>query len=229
MKQTKENMSLEMNTLKKKYGNEIVRVVEGDIVKRVLKKTWTDTKDAMFTTIRPDKSIFKTPLLHTINLMMENKLRYEAELDPSWKQVIGYCVLRKGNEIFVTHRLNNSGEQRLVGAYSCGTGGHATNGERVADSISRELEEEVGVTDNMIIGKILKGYILDESTSVNSVHLGLVYEVTLNTKDIRCIEQEKLTGEWMTIDDFLVLYKEGKLESWSALVAQNLFGAEANE
>ena len=221
-KKNKENMSLEMSELKKRYGNEVVRVVEASLVKRVLKKSWTPTDEAVFKTISPNKAVLITPLLSSINLNMEDKLRYEAELDPSWKQVIGYCLLRKGNEYFVTHRLSKTGEQRLIGAYSLGTGGHAQSGERVMDSIRRELEEEVGVVPDQIIGTILKGYLSDDSSAVNSVHLGLVYEVVLNTQDIECQEKEKLAGEWMTKEQIRELFENDKLESWSKIVFENV-------
>lgn len=224
-KKNKENMTLEKAELKKRYGDEMVRVVEADVVKRVLKKAWTPASEANFTVTMKNGPTITTPLLSTINLNMEDKLRYEAELDPSWKQIVGYCVIRKGGEYFVTHRLNKTGEQRLIGAYSLGTGGHATIGERVGDSIRRELEEEVGLKDDMIVGKVLAGYIASTETSVNAVHLGLVYEVVVSTKEIQCLEKEKLAGEWMSIDDVHKLYKEGKLESWSNLVVENLIGA----
>lgn len=221
-KKNKENMSLEMSELKKRYGNEIVRVVEASLVKRVLKNSWTPANEAVFKTISPNKAVLITPLLSSINLSMEDKLRYEAELDPSWKQVIGYCLLRKGNEYFVTHRLGKTGEQRLIGAYSLGTGGHAQSGERVMDSIRRELEEEVGVVPDQVVGTILKGYINDDSSAVNSVHLGLVYEVVLNTQDIECQEREKLAGEWMTGEQIRELFEADKLESWSKIVFENV-------
>lgn len=227
-RKSKENMSLEMSELKKRYGNEIVRVVEASIVKPVLKNEWTPAEEAVFRVMSPNKSTITTPLLSSINLNMEDKLRYEAELDPTWKQVIGYCVIRKGKEYWVTHRLGKTGEQRLIGAYSLGTGGHAASSERVGDSIRRELEEEVGVSEALTTGKQLRGYILNESTAVNSVHLGLVYEVVVNTKEIECKEKEKLAGEWMTRDQILQLYKEDKLESWSRIVVENMLGGVSN-
>ena len=223
-KKHKENMSLEMSELKKRYGNEMVRVVEANTVKPVLKKTWTNVNEAVFITAHKSGGTLVTPLLHTINLTMEDKLRYEAELDPSYKQIIGYCIIRKSNNYFVTHRLKKTGEQRLIGAYSLGTGGHATVGERVADSISRELEEEVGLTEDKIVGKRLLAYINDSSSEVNSVHLGLVYEVVVNTDDIQCVEKEKLAGEWMSADEIRKLYKEDRLESWSKFIVENVLG-----
>ena len=223
-RKNKENMPLEMAKLKERYGDEIVRVVEATTVKRVLKNVWTPADEAVFKVISPNKSTVITPLLSPINLTMEDKLRYEAELDPSWKQVIGYCVIRKGNEYFVTHRLGKTGEQRLIGAYSLGTGGHAQSGERVGDSIRRELEEEVGASDALIIGKQLIGYILSEGSAVDSVHLGMVYEVVVSTKEIECKEKHKLAGEWMTRDQIFKLYNEDKLESWSRIVVENMLG-----
>lgn len=227
-KKNKENMSLEMAELKKRYGDEIVRVVEGSVVKRVLKKTWTPVNEAVFVVQQKNGGILTTPLISTLNLNMEDKLRYEAELDPNWKQIVGYCVIRKGRNYFVTHRLNKTGEQRLIGAYSLGTGGHATTCERVGDSIRRELEEEVGLTDDMIIGKQLVGYILSEDTAVNAVHLGLVYEVVVNTDDVHCLETEKLAGEWMPVENVRKLYEEDELESWSRYVVENMIGVGAN-
>ena len=217
-----------MAELKKRYGNEIVRVVEKDIVKRVLKNTWTPAEEAVFTVRMKNGPALTTPLLSTLNLNMEDKLRYEAELDPNWKQIVGYCVIRKGRNYFVTHRLKKTGEQRLIGAYSLGTGGHATTGERVAESIRRELEEEVGLTENMIVGKQLIAYISDSSSDVNAVHLGLVYEVVVNTEDVHCLEAEKLAGEWMSLEEVRKLYDEDKLESWSKYVVENMIGVATN-
>lgn len=221
-RKSKENMSLEMSELKKRYGNEIVRVVEASIVKPVLKNEWTPAEEAVFKVVSPNKTTITTPLLSSINLNMEDKLRYEAELDPAWKQVIGYCVIRKGKEYWVTHRLGKTGEQRLIGAYSLGTGGHAASSERVGDSIRRELEEEVGVSEALTTGKQLRGYILTESNKVSSVHLGIVYEVVVNTKDIRCLESEKLSGQWMTIQEIKKLYDNDELEDWSRIVFQEV-------
>ena len=90
------------------------------------------------------------------------------------------------------------------------------------DSIRRELEEEVGVVPEQVVGTILKGYLSDDSSAVNSVHLGLVYEVVLNTQDIESQEKEKLAGEWMTKEQIRELFENDKLESWSKIVFENV-------
>ena len=50
--------------------------------------------------------------------------RRHAELDSSLKQVIPYCVMLRGDEIFLMRRLAAGGEARLHGKRSVGVGGH---------------------------------------------------------------------------------------------------------
>ena len=47
------------------------------------------------------------------------------EEDPSYKQLISYCLLEnEKNEILVYKRLSDGGESRLHGQSSIGVGGH---------------------------------------------------------------------------------------------------------
>lgn len=219
----KENLRLKKNELKEKYGTTIVRGVPQSFVKPLLKKTYTPADEAYFTTRNlRGNSIYKMPLIMSLNVSLEDKLRYEAEIDPTWKQVIPYVVVWHDNKIFCTHRLNG-GDARLVGAYSIGTGGHVDMSERIYDAMKRELAEEVGLKNDDIIGYIVDGYILDESTEVNSVHLGVVITMQINRNDIYCLETEKLQGEWIDVDQLKKLYDEDALESWSKIVAENIF------
>ena len=73
------------------------------------------------------------------------------EDDPSFKQLISYCLLEnEKSEILIYERLSGGGEERLHGQSSIGVGGHM-NDVVGADSINevlrvnaqRELEEEV--------------------------------------------------------------------------------------
>ena len=86
------------------------------------------------------------------------------EEDPSYKQLISYCLLENENdEILVYQRLSGGGEERLHGQSSVGVGGHMNNVVG-ADSINevlrvnaqRELNEEVGLSeDDLKIWNIL--------------------------------------------------------------------------
>lgn len=218
----KENLKLNKTDLKKKYGDTVVRGVPQELVARVLnKKIYTPAGEAMFTIRDMKGGVTHTPLLMSMNLGMEDKLRCEAEIDPTWKQVIPYVIVRYDDKIFCTHRLG--GDARLTGSYSIGTGGHIDSGERIYDAMRRELNEEVGVKEKDILAYVVTGYILDESSEVNSVHLGVVIDMVITRDDISCLEKEKLQGEWITREQLKKLYDEDKLESWSKIVFENIF------
>lgn len=221
MKKNKENLDLKKSELKKKYGNTLVRGVPASLVSPLLKNVWTPVEEAAFV-VRTQTSVHHTPLNLSLNISMESRLRYEAELDPEFKQIIPYVVVMNDGKIWCTHRLNG-GDARLAGCYSIGTGGHIDDGERIRDAMMRELNEEVGLNESDYIGSHITGYILDNSSSVNSVHLGVVYVMQINRSSIECLEKEKLAGEWITIQQLNDLYEEGKLESWSMIAADKLF------
>ncbi|NLH00716.1 MAG: hypothetical protein GX488_02235, partial [Clostridiales bacterium] len=77
--------------------------------------------------------------------------RSEAENDPSHKQIIPYVVICRGDEVFVTRRLNKGGETRLHGLLSIGGGGHINpksdgcGSDVLKRGMEREIEEEVAL------------------------------------------------------------------------------------
>ena len=64
----------------------------------------------------------------------EFRPRPEMEQDPSYRQIIPYVAVTRGDEVFATRRLDKGGEARLHGRLSLGVGGHI---ER-ADDETRE-------------------------------------------------------------------------------------------
>ena len=187
--------------LKTKYGDEMVWVIPSDTV-----------------THNPDVSqVFYDDEIDFCTKKGEAKYRWEVENDPSYKQPIVYAVLTCGLDVFSTHRL--AGDPRLTGKYSIGTGGHMVPGETITQTLFRELEEEVGVTPDDMVTISREGYILDESSPVNSVHLGIVYVIEVSHHDtVQIKETEKLAGEWLTPGELARLNRDGKLESWSEYV-----------
>lgn len=221
----KENLQLKQEELKAKYGDTLVMGVPGELVDPVLKEIYTP-KEGTYIVSKSDKYVTHVPLISAINKQMEARLRCEAELDPSFKQIIPYVILRYQDKVFCTHRLNG-GDARLAGGYSIGTGGHIDSGEDIYDGMYRELEEEVGLKIGDILGYSVNGFILDNSSAVNSVHLGVVISMAIWRDDIQCLEKEKLAGEWVDYKQLKKLYDEDKLESWSKIAADNLlFGGE---
>ncbi|MDN8777049.1 NUDIX domain-containing protein, partial [Staphylococcus aureus] len=83
----------------------------------------------------------------------ETKRRGDMEEDPSYKQLISYCILEnEDDEVLVYERLTGGGESRLHGLSSIGVGGHmndvpeaVTFEEVIRENAARELEEEVGL------------------------------------------------------------------------------------
>jgi len=50
--------------------------------------------------------------------------RAQMEVDPSWKQLIPYLVLRDGDRYFLMRRTRAGGDARLHDRWSIGVGGH---------------------------------------------------------------------------------------------------------
>lgn len=144
------------------------------------------------------------------------------EMDESHKQIIPYAVITCGELIYLFHRTNKQTEKRLHNLYSLGVGGHMNPwGERIdidylKHELSRELLEEVTLfPDSKIESLNPIGYINDDSNDVGRVHLGILFEIRLNSTEIEIHEKEKMTGKWIPSSDFPQYYP--KMESWSRI------------
>lgn len=157
----------------------------------------------------------------------EVKRRGDMEEDPTFKQLISYCLLEnEKGEILVYERLSGGGEERLHGQSSIGVGGHM-NDVVGADSINevlrvnaqRELEEEVGLASEDSQNMEYIGFINDDTNEVGKVHMGVVFKITVHTSDVEAKETDTLRIKWIekgsieSYDDF---------ETWSALILQDL-------
>lgn len=146
-------------------------------------------------------------------------LRSEAENDPSHKQPIPYIVIRNGDRVFMTRRLNKGTETRLHGLASLGIGGHInpcddTPAEKpFLAGLHRELEEEVFMEKTGPM--TLMGVINNDSTDVGTVHVGFFY-IMDTTGNVSVRETEKLTGEWVEISKLNDIATE--MEGWSQII-----------
>ena len=144
--------------------------------------------------------------------------RPDAEGDPSYKQIIPYVVLKRGEQIFMTRRLNKGGEARLHGKISIGVGGHInpvdeTDSRKVLmRGLERELDEEVYIEQR---GELVPcGFINDDTNGVGSVHLGMCY--TMEVKgEVSVKETEKLSGGWMTLGELEGSFDD--METWTQI------------
>ncbi len=157
----------------------------------------------------------------------EVKRRGDMEEDPSYKQLISYCILENENdEILVYERLTGGGEARLHGLSSIGIGGHMnqlddTQIEGVLlDNAARELEEEVGVKDVNPLNLNLIGFINDDDNEVGRVHIGLVLKLKVKASEVYVNETDTLKIEWKPEN---TLMQGAEYESWSRIIIESIY------
>lgn len=143
-------------------------------------------------------------------------LRYEAELNPNYRQIIPYCLVRCNEDYFITKRIK--GDERLINQYSLGIGGHIDfNGDEtdvIEKSLERELQEELDIKCNIISTQLVY-MIKSNETEVDKVHLGLIYIIDVDANNIEVKEKDVLAGYWIYKDGLINF--DGKLETWSRI------------
>ncbi|UOB19850.1 NUDIX domain-containing protein [Macrococcus armenti] len=157
----------------------------------------------------------------------EVKRRGDMEEDERYKQLISYCILEnEQNEVLVYERLSGGGENRLHGLSSIGIGGHMNRIDNaqieavLLENASRELEEEVGITDVSLNALELIGFINDDDTEVGRVHIGLVFKLKVNASEVFVNETDTLKIDWKKE---CALMQETNYESWSRLIIEAIY------
>ncbi len=150
--------------------------------------------------------------------------RDEMELDPSFKQLIPYCMFRYRDQLFHYTRGKLQGEGRLRGKRSVGVGGHISStdqslrGSQYLDALYREIHEEVylesPVQDRLI------GLLNDDASEVGKVHLGIVHLFELEEPKVRAREESMLDAGFAPAQE-LMRDLDG-FESWSQLCLRHL-------
>lgn len=160
-------------------------------------------------------------LLEIIRTGHEYMPRPEAEERPDFKQIIPYVILRQGDKIFVTRRLNKGGEARLHGKISIGIGGHINpvdeQGDMLMQGLWREIHEEVELDKHGELHSC--GFINDDSNSVGSVHLGACFTLEVEG-NVAVRETEKLEGLWMTLPELKANFEF--METWTQIALEVL-------
>lgn len=152
--------------------------------------------------------------------------RSELEYHPLRRHPIPYVLVRSGDKFFFVLREGGGGELRLIGKKGM-IGGHVAEEDAVEGNLPstmekalrREAEEEAGITAEMITSLEPAGLIKSD-TGVDADHLGLVYVMEINTRDIIGSEPEKLTGVWLTREEIVTQWES--LENWAQIVVREL-------
>jgi len=146
-------------------------------------------------------------------------LREYAETDFSSRQLIPYAILRHENSIYVLERKAKQSEQRLHNKLSIGIGGHINpidlqgQSDIISNCLERETNEEVKI-ESSYSSKFI-GVILDNTTEVSKVHIGIAFEILLSNTEVEVVETEKMSGEWVDLQEISKFYD--RLETWSQI------------
>ncbi len=152
--------------------------------------------------------------------------RDDVEEDPSYKQLIPYCIFRHEGKVFYYERGSAGGEARLKTKRSIGIGGHissidhAEDGTTYQEGMRREIEEEVEISTSY--RQHLAGLINDDQTEVGKVHLGIVHIFDLDAPQVRAREASIVQAGFASPAE-LVRDRE-RFESWSQICLDVLFG-----
>lgn len=158
---------------------------------------------------------------------MEFRPRGQVEEDPSYKQLIPYCVLQFGSgteqKIFQYTRGAGQGEKRLHAKRSIGIGGHISREDAACNDLyragmQRELSEEMIIESEMT--EELIGFIYDDTTPVGRVHLGVVHLFQLTSPSARARESELVESGFCPIGE--LLDNRDRFETWSQLCLDQL-------
>ncbi|HSK53101.1 MAG TPA: NUDIX hydrolase [Clostridia bacterium] len=168
----------------------------------------------------------RTDDLGGFSAALERDGRYEPraamEVDPSFKQVIPYLVLRDGERFFLMRRTRAGVDARLHDRYSIGVGGHLNPGDGgLLGGLRREWAEELVATFEPEFR--LVGLLNDDTTDVGSVHLGAVYVADAAGRPVAIRETDKLSGAFAEPAEVAAV--ADLLETWSRLAFEFLSGA----
>lgn len=159
--------------------------------------------------------------------------RSEAEEDPSFKQIIPYCVVQHRQDVFLMRRKPGGGERRLHDKLSIGVGGHVNPVDAEGDDLSRavlrgldrELREELRLSSPS--QRSCLGLLNDDSNAVGRVHLGIVFRLELERPSVEVRERHSLEGDFVPRSTLPA--RRDRMETWSGLlaplVAEDTFGS----
>jgi predicted NUDIX family phosphoesterase len=180
-----------------------------------------------FQGVNSDKATLKKVVSNLANNFVVMR-RGVAEENPIFKQPIPYCVLKRGNEVYVYERLKGGGETRLHNQLSLGVGGHMNKFEvqdfyeQLSVNLERELEEELHIEEDKLILDTV-GLINDDENEVGKVHIGLLVIAELKgDTQVTVRETDQLRGFWLNVEQLKESSVYEKLESWSQFVADIL-------
>ncbi|WP_425399857.1 phosphoesterase [Aeoliella sp.] len=179
----------------------------------------------------PDVARYFEPLASSDQISY--RPRGDMEEDPSFKQLIPYCLFRYTTptgevQVFDYLRGGGVGEARLRAKRSVGVGGHISiedaeavshSGDVYREGMRRELDEEVSINTQYTESAV--GMINDDETEVGKVHLGVVHLFDVESPSVEPREDDLTEAGFRPVAD--ILAELDRYESWSQIVMRALF------
>ncbi|MDI6603455.1 MAG: phosphoesterase [Patescibacteria group bacterium] len=145
--------------------------------------------------------------------------RRDAEVDPNYKQLIPYVILKHRDSIFTYRRGKLLTEERLLGNYSIGIGGHISIndpnlfGIGYEEGVHREIKEEIGIKSKCEMKVV--ALMNDDANEVGKVHFGIIHIAILDSPSVMAKEKSINEAKFLSI---LELKKNiYKFENWSKI------------
>lgn len=164
--------------------------------------------------------------------------REVLESTDAFRQFIDYTALRnRKGEFLLYQRTKVANEKKLHGSYSIGFGGHVELDSIVCEnnvinilatlkkSSDRELEEEVGLTSELLENHTNElttiGWLVSDGSEVDTKHVALLNIIDLSDECIAKLdfseEDQDIVG-WVGLDEL----EHMELESWSEQLVEHL-------
>lgn len=226
-----------MRTRAGKFGLRIWADLESEYIAPRFKKSLLEEDIVVFpqTSLRkyvPRPGLHVTPPNNRRSLISELRpmRRSLAEEDFSVIQLVSAFIVRFGNKYLTYKRTKRLPESRLHGYYSIPFGGHLNEDDilplfdifdaQVAFLIlKREFEEEIRLPNNKIINLVYKGLLYDNSREVSRQHLGVVYDVSLDSAEYVIGERGFLMdSKFETLEE--IETRRSEFENWSWIIME---------
>lgn len=155
--------------------------------------------------------------------------RDAMEQDPSYKQLIPYCIFQFTDEQGIPHvfqytRGSGQGESRLHHQRSVGIGGHVSTLDQEDQSpyhegMRRELDEEVEIQTSYQESCV--GLINDDENEVGKVHLGIVHILKVDSPQVTPREKDIAEAGFQPVSELLANLDQ--FETWSQICLKALY------
>jgi len=164
-----------------------------------------------------------------IEIILEQKKhkfmrRPDVETDPNYKQLIPYVILNHKDTFFSYRRGKPITEERLLGNYSIGIGGHISVNDPSFFSIGyeeglcREMTEEIEIESKHEMK--LVALLNDDTNEVGKVHFGVIHIARLDAPFVTAKEKSINKVKFVSIPELKKSIH--KYENWSKICIDHI-------